>query len=397
MLLLCDLGLFPWSKFGPSSIRLPVGESSCLDLQALIFHTLIPLYNTGARFGPRAIRAASSRQTSFRGFNHRAALNPYSTAFEILDCGDIPVTPLDNGLALRQMSEAYLELGSRHTAINPRPNAQSSSSSSSSTGSASSSDGIPAWSRPKLITLGGDHSLALPALRALSKIHGQPISILHFDAHLDTWHPSKYPSSWVPDGTSSDKLPPSAFNHGSMFHLASVEGLIHNTTSVHAGLRSRLSGTDYGDYFDDDDRAGFLRIHADDLDDLGGPTAITKLIMQRIGTRQPVYLSVDIDVLDPGLAPGTGTPEPGGWTTRELIRILRGVEGLNVVGADLVEVAPMYAGGGAGEATTALAAAHVGYEIMTSMVKRGLEEMYLHAGYVGDPRPRLLYAEHAEL
>ena len=94
--------------------------------------------------------------------------------------------------------------------------------------------------------------------------------------------------------------------------------------------------------------------------------------MRRIGTEIPVYLSVDIDVIDPGLAPGTGTPEPGGWTSRELIRILRGVEGLNVVGADVVEVAPAY--DGVGE-QTALAGAQVVYEILTSVVKRGLVDM----------------------
>ncbi len=328
----------------------------------------------GARFGPRAIRAASSRQTSFRGFNHRAALNPYTTAFTILDCGDIPVTPFDNTLALRQMSEAYLELGSRNTAINPKPRAQSPTT--------SYSNEIQAWTYPKLLTLGGDHSLALPALRALSKLYKTPISILHFDAHLDTWHPSKYPSSW----TAANANPlgnlsyPSSFNHGSMFHLASLEGLIHNSSSVHAGLRTRLSGSSAASDHADDDRAGFLRIHADDIDDLGAKTII-EMILRRIGTTHPVYLSVDIDVLDPGLAPGTGTPEPGGWTSRELIRILRGVEALNVVGADVVEVAPMYDAGG-GEAT-ALAAAQVVFEILTSMVKRGVGEVGVGSGGEG--------------
>ena len=90
-------------------------------------------------------------------------------------------------------------------------------------------------------------------------------------------------------------------------------------------------------------------------------------ILQRIGTEVPVYLSLDIDVLDPGVCPGTGTPEPGGWTSREVIRILRGLEGLNVVGADIVEVAPAY--DGVGE-QTALVAAQVGFEILTSWVGR---------------------------
>ena len=82
-----------------------------------------------------------------------------------------------------------------------------------------------------------------------------------------------------------------------------------------------------------------------------------------------MYLSVDIDVIDPGMAPGTGTPEPGGWTTRELIRVLRGIESLNVVGADVVEVSPAYDGTGE---VTALAAAQIAFEVLTSMVKRGL-------------------------
>lgn len=154
-----------------------------------------------------------------------------------------------------------------------------------------------------------------------------------------------------------------------MFWIASLEGLIHNGTSTHAGLRSRLSGTDFGDY-DDDQQQGFLRIEADDIDDLG-TQGIIDIIMRRMGTERPVYLSVDIDVLDPGLAPGTGTPEPGGWTTRELIRILRGVEGLNIVGADVVEVSPSY--DGTGEAT-ALAGAQAIFELLTSVVLRGARE-----------------------
>lgn len=99
----------------------------------------------------------------------------------ILDCGDIPATPVDNALALRQMSAAFEELGAREPASTWRP-------------------------KPRLITLGGDHSLSLPALRALRKIHG-PVRVLHFDAHLDTWHPAKYPSSWASEQAH--------FNHGS--------------------------------------------------------------------------------------------------------------------------------------------------------------------------------------
>lgn len=159
-----------------------------------------------------------------------------------------------------------------------------------------------------------------------------------------------------------------------MFWIAGQEGLLANATSqpsVHAGLRTRLSGDTFGDY-DDDSAQNWVRIGADDMDDLPGGTAgVVARIMSALGTEDPVYLSVDIDVLDPAFAPGTGTPEPGGWTTRELIRVLRGVEGLNVVGADVVEVAPAYQG--AGE-ETALAAAQVVYEVLSSMVKRGVKE-----------------------
>ena len=134
-----------------------------------------------------------------------------------------------------------------------------------------------------------------------------------------------------------------------MFWIASNEGLILNGSSAHAGLRSRLLGWD--DY-EDDERQGFLRISADDIDEMG-TAGIVSAILERIGTDTPTYLSLDIDVLDPGLVseaqfsplevtfmtdhqqcPGTGTPEAGGWTSREVIRILRGLEPLNVVGAD---------------------------------------------------------------
>ncbi|KAI0526559.1 agmatinase [Xylaria bambusicola] len=300
-------------------------------------------YRPGARFGPRAIRAASARQTSFRGFNPRASVNPYQNWAKILDCGDIPVTPVDNAQALTQMSAAFSELGARPALS-------------------------PLLTKPRIITLGGDHSLALPALRALTAAYGrQKLRVLHFDAHLDTWHPEKYPSYWATEQ--------SQFNHGSMFWLAGQEGLLANVSegglpSVHAGLRTRLSGDDFGD-FDDDDNQGWIRLSADDIDELG-TGGIVKKIMDTLGTEDPVYLSVDIDVLDPAFAPGTGTPEPGGWTTRELIRILRGIEGLNVVGADVVEVAPAYQGNGE---ETALAGAQIVYEILSSMVKRGLQDM----------------------
>lgn len=166
------------------------------------------------------------------------------------------------------MTEAFLELGSRSPALTH-----------------------PLFPKPKLLTLGGDHSIALPALRALNKVYGGPVAVLHFDAHLDTWDPAKYPDTW---GSLQ-----SHFNHGSMFWLASKEGLITNGSSVHAGLRTRLTGNSWDDY-DDDDRQGFLRISANDIDDVG-IKGVTRSILKRIAAETPTYLSFDIDVLDPGL------------------------------------------------------------------------------------------------
>lgn len=265
-------------------------------------------YRPGARFGPRAIRTASARQTPFRGYNPRANLNPYQAWAKIIDCGDIPITPFDNALALRQMTEAFTNLG--HSKA-PEENAKSP---------------IKYRNIPKLLTLGGDHSIALPTLRALNKIHGN-VAVVHFDAHLDTWHPAKYPNAWI---DKDDPAQQSFFTHGTMFWLAHNESLITKDKSVHAGLRTRL--TNIGDN-EDDDAQGWVRIACDDIDDMG-VAGVAEKILSHVGTETPVYLSIDIDVIDPGLAPGTGTPEPGGWTTRELIRVLRSIESLNIVGAE---------------------------------------------------------------
>ena len=264
-------------------------------------------------------------------------MNPYQSWARVLDCGDIPLSAFDNALAERQMHAAFLELGSRPPA-SPAVHA-----------------------RPVLLTLGGDHSIALPALQALNRVVGQPLAVVHFDAHLDTWDPAKYPAAWPSEQAR--------FNHGSPFWLAGREGLVGNASNVHAGLRCRLSGQDDADYRDAGPESGYVRIHADEIDDIG-VAGIVRTIVKRVGS-EPVYLSLDIDVLDPGFAPGTGTRELGGWSTRELMRIIRGLEGLNVVGADIVEVSPAY--DGPGEAT-ALAAAKIAFEIVSNLVKKGAAE-----------------------
>ena len=163
-------------------------------------------YRPGARFGPRAIRDASQRQTSLRGFNPRALFNPYKSWAKIVDCGDIPVTPMDNSLAFKQMDEAFKDLLDKK--------------------SLNDTD-VP----PRFVALGGDHSVLLPHIRGLHKIYG-PLNIIHFDAHLDTWKPDKYPSFWESDQNE--------INHGSMLWKAHEEGLTTNT-NIHAGLRTKLS------------------------------------------------------------------------------------------------------------------------------------------------------------
>lgn len=236
---------------------------------------------------------------------------------------------------MQQMTEAFTELGSRSTTV--------------------------LENKPKLVILGGDHLIALPALRALRQVHKEPMTLLHFDSHLDTLRPSVYSQAW-----------PSAqadFNHGTVFWNAHVEGLLTND-SVHAGINTRLSGSDLGDY-ESDDGMGFLRIPVSAVDDIG-TKGVIDLITDKIHPDVKVYLSIDIDVLDPAFAPGTGAPEPGGWTTRELLKILRGCSNLNIVGADIVEVAPAYDTVGS---DTAFIAAGLAYEIISGMVKNGLSAM----------------------
>lgn len=225
--------------------------------------------------GPRAIRTASARHIPSRAYHALAKVNPYQSWARVLDCGDIPITPFDNMVAVEQMTEAYRELGTRLTtcpsgSVNCRHR------------------------KPKLITLGGDHLVALPALRALQQLYGQPITLLHFDSHLDSLHPERYPSAW--------KSEQSQFNHGSVFWKAMNEGLISNISSVHAGINTRLSGNSLQDLVDDDHQ-GFYRIPADEIDSIGAD-GIVDIIHQRIPRHQPVYLSIDIDVLDPAFAPG---------------------------------------------------------------------------------------------
>ncbi|KAI1039190.1 hypothetical protein LB505_007521 [Fusarium chuoi] len=133
-----------------------------------------------------------------------------------------------------------------------------------------------------------------------------------------------------------------AINHGTYFYHAAMEGLLRNDTNIHAGIRTTLSGP--SDY-DNDGYCGFEIVEAREIDTIGTDGIIEK-ILKRVGTDRPVYLSIDIDTLDPAFAPATGTPETGGWSTRELRTIIRGLESLNLIAADIVEVAVSSTPGG---------------------------------------------------
>ncbi|KAK4194453.1 arginase family-domain-containing protein [Triangularia verruculosa] len=281
----------------------------------------------GARFGPGAIRSGSSRIYADAAWNLYTGENVFKSNVKIIDCGDVPMTRLDNTVALKQLEKG-------HDIITSRPPV--------------SKDLSPV---ARIINLGGDHTTTLAALRASYKRWGK-LSVIHFDAHIDTWNPN------VLGGDISDY---GAVNHGTFLHIAHEEGLITNS-SIHAGIRAPLAHPVKD--MKNDRRCGFDFVTARDLDRVG-TSGIIERLKARVGDAN-VYISVDIDVLDPAYAPATGTAEPGGWTSRELLTILDGLVGLKVVGADVVEVAPAY--DGAGE-ITGVAAAEVVQSLLYLMVK----------------------------
>ncbi|KAK4182288.1 Arginase/ deacetylase [Podospora australis] len=283
----------------------------------------------GARFGPRGIRSASWR-ISPDAWSIYTERNPFKDWARIVDCGDAPLTWLDNTIALATLEKAHLKISGRPA------------------------KSLDHGSVPRIITLGGDHTTTLPALRAAYKRWGE-ITVVHFDAHIDTWDPK------VVGGVS----PYASTNHGTFLHIAHEEGLISNK-SIHAGIRAPIARPE--EDMKNDRRCGFSTIKARDLDKLGA-AAIVQKIRDRVGDSK-VYISVDIDVLDPAYAPATGTAEPGGWSTREFFTILEGLEGLKIVGADVVEVAPVY--DNAGEITT-IAASEVVHSLLDLMVQVPVE------------------------
>ena len=240
-------------------------------------------YRSGTRFGPRKLR-----ETSLMIWGHNSTLNVSPLKkLNVVDYGDVSVIPTSiehTMTAITKMADEIIETGT------------------------------------KLITLGGDHSIALPLLRAHAKKHG-PVSLVHIDAHLDTWE------------QEFESIP---YSHGTPFRYALQEGLIRKDEYMQIGIRGPLSGEN--DYADAKELgARIVTIH-EVMEK--GVQEILKEVHNRM--KGPVYVTVDIDSADPAYAPGTGTPEVGGLSSYQLLQLVRGLHGLDLIGFDLVEVSPPY-------------------------------------------------------
>lgn len=261
-------------------------------------------YRPGARFGPSAVRSASRL---LRPYNPELDASPFASQ-QVVDLGDVDCTPYDIAEAIVQIEAAARE--------------------------ASAAGG-------SLVAIGGDHTVALPLLRAVSDRVGQ-VALIHFDAHLDTF----------------DTYMNAAYTHGTPFRRAAEEGRFVANRSVHVGIRGSLY--EPAD-IDRDAELGLSIVTSPDVERLG-VDAVVAALRERVGGL-PVYVSIDVDVADPAFAPGTGTPEAGGLSSRELLMILRGLCGLPIVGADVVEIAPAYDHA----ETTATLASNLVFELVTMM------------------------------
>jgi agmatinase len=263
----------------------------------------------GTRFGPEAIRSAS------------IALRPYNAvqraqvfgALSVADLGDVDVTPGNAERTVAQVAERLEPL-------------------------------VRSGVRP--LCLGGDHLVVLGELRAQAAVHG-PVGVVLLDAHADVW----------------DEYCGERYYHGSPFRRACEEGIVDPSRSLLAGMR----GPVYGPEDENMPRElGFEVIPGEDLVALSFEKYGAR-VRDRVG-EGPLFLSFDIDVLDPAFAPGTGTPEAGGLTTREALGYVRALRGLRFGGYDVVEVSPPYDGAGK---QTAVAAANVAFELLTLDVLAG--------------------------
>jgi agmatinase len=266
-------------------------------------------YRTGSRFGPEAIRSASAL---IRPYHPAHDVNVVE-ALSIVDYGDLPVSPGDTERTYGQVEEAL--------------------------GPIVDAGVFPA-------ALGGDHSVTLPELRVLARKHG-PLALVLLDAHADTW----------------EQYFGQRYFHGTTFKRAAEEGLVDAGASLQAGMRGSVYAAEDLQGARD---LGFTVLTNVELRALS-PQQYAELVRTKVGER-PVFLSFDIDFLDPAFAPGTGTPEIAGFSTAEAVGFLRALRGINLVGCDIVEVSPSYDGPGQ---QTALAAANVLWELLALRVLVG--------------------------
>jgi agmatinase len=260
-------------------------------------------FRTGARFGPSSIRTNSC---ILREYNIK--MNTYPFYKNILDFGDINVTPFNINEAVEVMETNLNNILEK---------------------------------TEKYIILGGDHTISYPSLKAINKKYGK-VSIIHFDSHLDTF-----------DDHFGSKV-----THGTPFKRAIDENLLNNN-KFHIGLR----GSTYSDEdLINDKNLGFTIYPCDYIDNNSIKSMINEIKNKILDTK--VYISIDIDVIDPAYAPGTGTPEVGGFTSREFINILRELKGLDIISADIVEVCPSYDNNAQ---ITSLLAATLCYELLSIM------------------------------
>jgi agmatinase len=262
---------------------------------------MMVLYRSGARFGPRGIRDASGQLRPHHW--DPAQLEPPFDSMRVIDYGDVMVYP-------GYIEQTYTEVQTSIASM------------------------VQAGVFP--VVLGGDHGTTLPVLRALAAKHGK-MSLVHFDAHPDYW-----------EGT-----PERPYHHGTVFRCAAEEGLIEPRTSVQIGIRGSISAN----LVDEARAAGFRLLTAAEFAAMGVEAALAGLREYVTG---PVYVSLDIDSVDPAFAPGTGTPEVAGLTSREIVALVQGLAGLDLVGFDVVEVAPAYDSA----EITALLAANLVYEFL---------------------------------
>ena len=268
-------------------------------------------YRPGARFGPQGIRQASRHLRTNYHPNYDS--EPF-VELQVADAGDIACNPFNIDEAIKQIEKGAFDLLNKVEGI---------------------------------ISMGGDHTIAFPLLKAVNRINKGPVALVHFDAHLDTW----------------DTYFGAPYTHGTPFRRAREENLFLDDASMHVGIRGPLYSRDD---IKNDESFGFKIIHCDEFQSQG----IDKIV-ERIRTRvgnNPLYLSIDIDVLDPAFAPGTGTPEVAGMTTREIVNVIRGLSGLNLISADVVEVSPAYDHA----EVTSLAAATIIYELTNLFTKKKL-------------------------